>query len=182
MLLHDARRPARVDDEGDLVLLADQDRGRWAGDEIREGVALLEQALRRSAVGAGAGRYQLQAAIAAVHVEAPSDADTDWLEIEALYRRLAEVAPSPVVELNRAVAIAMAHGPEHGLSRIDALVASGALDGNHLLHAARAELLVRMGRLDEARASYERAAAMASTAAEQRFLQRRLDSLVLPGT
>jgi RNA polymerase sigma-70 factor, ECF subfamily len=182
MLLHDARRPARIDGGGDLVLLADQDRGRWVHDEIREGVALLEQALRRSAVGAGAGRYQLQAAIAAVHDEASSDAETDWLQIEALYRRLAAIAPSPVVELNHAVAVAMAHGPEYGLARIDVLVASGALDGNHLLHAARAELLVRLGRLDEARASYQRASAAATTAAEQRFLQRRLETFASPGS
>ncbi|HEX3539692.1 MAG TPA: RNA polymerase sigma factor [Acidimicrobiales bacterium] len=184
MLLHDARRAARLDPHGDLVLLADQDRGSWDSREITDGVALLEAALRRSALGDGPGRYQLQAAIAAVHDEAASDADTDWRQIELLYRQLAHVAPSPVVSLNQAVAIAMVRGPEAGLARIDAIVASAAgaaLEDNHLLHAARAELLVRLGRLDEARASYERASAAATTAAEQRFLQRRLSSLPLGG-
>jgi RNA polymerase sigma-70 factor (ECF subfamily) len=177
MLLHDARRLARVDDAGDLVLLTDQDRTTWDHDEIREGVSLIELALRRSAGAAGPGRYQLQAAIAAVHDEATSAEATDWAQIEALYRTLARVATSPVVELNWAVAVAMAHGPDHGLARIDALVAGGALDGNHLLHAARADLLRRLGRFDEARISYQRAAATATTAAEQRFLQRRLEAL-----
>jgi RNA polymerase sigma-70 factor (ECF subfamily) len=177
MLLHDARRQTRVDDHGDLVLLADQDRSRWDHDEIDEGVALLEQALRRSAVGGGPGPYQLQAAVAALHDEAATDADTDWAQIEVLYRHLARVAPSPVVELNWAVAVAMAQGPEYGLARIDALVARGDLDTNHLLFAARADLLVRVGRHQEARAAYRQAAVMASTNAERRFLHRRLDEL-----
>jgi RNA polymerase sigma-70 factor (ECF subfamily) len=180
MLLHDARRRTRVDDDGDLVLLADQDRSRWNHDEISEGVGLLEQALRRSAVGGGPGPYQLQAAIAALHDEAATDAGTDWVQIEVLYRHLARVAPSPVVELNWAVAVAMAYGPEHGLARIDAIVARGELGTNHLLFAARADLLVRLGRRDEARICYLQAAAAASTAAERRFLHRRLDELGPP--
>ena len=177
MLLHDARRPARLDPNGDLVLLADQDRGRWDRDKIESGVALLEAALRRSALGGGPGRYQLQAAIAAVHDEAPSDAATDWAQIELLYRELARVAPSPVVSLNHAVAVAMVRGPAAGLARLDALVADGELEGNHLLAAARAEFLVRLGRLDEARVSYRQALSTVTTAAEQRFLLRRLDTL-----
>ena len=177
MLLHDARRQTRVDDNGDLVLLAEQDRERWDRDEISEGITLVEQALRRSALMRGPGRYQLQAAIAALHDEAPSAEATDWPQIEALYRQLAGVAPSPVVELNRAVAVAMVHGPASGLAGLDALAVSGALDSNHLFHAARADLLTRLGRLDEARLSFQRAAAMASTAAEQRFLRRRLEAL-----
>jgi RNA polymerase sigma-70 factor (ECF subfamily) len=177
MLLHDARRQTRLDDNGDLVLLADQDRSRWNHHEIAEGVGLLEQALRRSAVGGGPGPYQLQAAIAALHDEAATDAGTDWPQIEALYRHLARVAPSPVVELNWAVAVAMAHGPEYGLARIDAIVAQGDLGTNHLLFAARADLLVRVGRRDEARRAYRQAAAMASTNAERRFLRRRLEEL-----
>ena len=176
MLLHDARRHTRVDDRGDLVLLADQDRAAWDHDEIRQGTALVEQALRRSALVAGPGRYQLQAAIAAVHDEAPSVEATDWPQIEALYGQLARVAPSPVVALNRAVAVAMVHGPERGLALLDALAAEGVLDGNHLLHAARAELLGRLGRREESRESYRRAAAMATTAAERRFLQRSVDA------
>ncbi|HEX3542387.1 MAG TPA: RNA polymerase sigma factor [Acidimicrobiales bacterium] len=177
MLLHDARRPARLDANGDLVLLADQERGRWDRDKIESGVALLEAALRRSALGGGPGRYQLQAAIAAVHDEASSDAATDWVQIELLYRELARVAPSPVVSLNHAVAVAVAYGPAVGLRRLDALAAGGELEGNHLLPAAQAELLVRLGRVDEARVSYRRALATVTTVAEQRFLQRRLDAL-----
>jgi len=177
MLLHDARRPARVDADGDLVLLGDQDRSRWDHDEISEGVALLERALRRSAVTGGPGQYQLQAAIAALHDEAETAAGTDWPQIDVLYQHLARVAPSPVVELNWAVAVAMARGPELGLARIDAIVASGALDANHLLYAARGDLLNRLGRVEDARASFRQAAATATTAAEQRFLQRRLDQL-----
>ncbi len=147
--------------------------------------SLLESALRRSALGPGPGRYQLQAAIAALHDEAPSAVATDWLQIEALYRELARVAPSPVVELNWAVAVAMAHGPEFGLAGLDVLAATGVLDGNHLLHAARADLLGRLGRLDEARTSYDRAASTATTTAEQRFLRGRLAALAtrpVPGS
>ncbi len=177
MLLHDARRLARVDARGDLILLADQDRARWNHEEIAEGVNLLERALRRRAIDRRPGRYQLQAAIAALHDEAVTPDATDWLQIEALYQELARVAPSPVIELNRAVAVAMAHGPEYGLARLDTLADSALLDSNHLFHAARADLLSRLGRLEEARASYQRATAVATTAAEQRFLKRRLDGL-----
>jgi RNA polymerase sigma-70 factor (ECF subfamily) len=177
MLLHDARREARMDSHGDLVLLADQDRTRWNQEQIREGTALVERALRRSSATSGPGPYQLQAAIAALHDEADAAAATDWRQIEALYRELSRVTPSPVVELNRAVAEAMVHGADAGLARIDALAATELPDTNHLFHAARADLLVRVGRIGEARRSYERAAALATTAAEQRFLQRRLDDL-----
>ena len=180
MLLHDARRPARVDGDGDLVVLTDQDRSLWDHGEIREGVSLIERALRRSAGMGGPGHYQLQAAIAAVHDEAPSADATDWRQIEALYRHLAQAAPSPVVELNWAVAVAMAYGPAAGLARLDTLAAQGSLDANHLLHAARADLFGRLGRIDEARGSYQRAAATATTAAERRFLQHRLDALGPP--
>ncbi len=177
MLLQDARRDARVDDVGDLVLLADQDRTRWDGDQIAEGVAIVERALRSSAPMGGAGPYQLQAAIAAVHVEALEPDATDWRQIAGLYRELARVAPSPVVEMNRAVAVAMADGPQAGLDRLDVLAGTGILDGNHLFHAARADLLARLGRTDEARAGYQRASSMARTSAERRFLQRRVDTL-----
>jgi RNA polymerase sigma-70 factor (ECF subfamily) len=177
MLLHDARRHARVDTDGDLVLLADQDRGAWDRDEIAEGVALVEAALRRSRLLGGAGPYQVQAAIAAVHDEATSTDATDWHQIEALYQQLARLVPSPVVELNRAVAIAMSRGLEEGLARLDALDAGGELDSTHLLPAARADLLCRLGRLDEARAEYRRATSRARTAAERRFLDGRLKGL-----
>ena len=177
MLLQDARRDARVDDLGDLVLLADQDRTLWDRDQIAEGVALIERALRASAVTCGPGPYQLQAAIAAVHVEAPQPGGTDWAQIAGLYRELARVAPSPVVEMNRAVAVAMADGPQAGLDRLDVLAGTGILDGNHLFHAARADLLARLGRSDEARAGFERASGLARTAAERRFLRQRVDAL-----
>jgi len=177
LLLQDARRETRVDGRGDLVLLADQDRGRWDRAQIAEGVALVEHALRMSAAMAGAGPYQLQAAIAAVHDEAADPAATDWYQIAQLYRELARVAPSPVVEMNRAVAIAMVDGPQVGLSRLDALGATGSLDGNHLFHAARADMLARLRRTDEARTGYRRAAGLANTGAERRFLQRRIDDL-----
>jgi len=177
MLLHDARRDSRVDPAGDLVLLADQDRSRWDGPEIAEGVGLVERALRRSASLGGLGPYQLQAAIAAVHDEAESVEATDWPQVSALYAELAAVSPSPVVELNRAVAVAMAEGPAAGLALLDPLAGSGALDGSHLLHSARADLLARLGRGAEAEAAYERAVALASTTAERRFLGQRLATL-----
>ena len=180
MVLHDARREARLDGNGDLVLLADQDRRRWNREQIGEGTALVERALRRSSGMGGPGPYQLQAAIAALHDEAASVDATDWPQIEALYDQLARVTPSSVVELNRAVAVAMARGPEAGLVRIDALANTELPGTNHLFHAARADLLARVGRADEARTSYQRAAALATTAAEQRFLQRRLEGLAAP--
>jgi RNA polymerase sigma-70 factor, ECF subfamily len=166
MLLHDSRREARVDDAGRLVLLDDQDRSRWDGAEIAEGRALVETALRRRAPGP----YQLQAAIAACHTEEPSD----WPQIVALYGELLRLQPSPVVELNRAVAIAMTDGPEAGLAAIDAVE---GLDGYRHLHSARADLLRRLGRTDEARAAYERALELEPNTAEREFLERRLTAL-----
>jgi RNA polymerase sigma-70 factor, ECF subfamily len=173
MLLHDARRDARVDGRGDLVLLVDQDRSRWHHAQIAEGVDLVSASLRRSGRGR-AGPYQLQAAIAAVHDEAPTAADTGWPEIAALYGELLRVLPGPVVELNRAVAVAMADGPQHGLELLDRLRDDGALDDNHLFHAARGDLLFRLGRGGDAAAAYSRALSLATTTAERRFLERRL--------
>ncbi len=170
MLLHDARRATRVDDAGDLVRLEDQDRSRWNRREIDEGVALLEAALRRGR----AGPYELQAAIAACHATALDAAATDWAQIALLYGRLAELTPSPVVELNRAVAVAMADGPAAGLDLVAALEASGALRGYHLLPATRADLLRRMGRPAEAAASYRETLDLVSTDAERRYLAARL--------
>ncbi len=170
MLFHDSRRPSRTDDAGDLVTLEDQDRARWDRRQIGEGTGLLDAALRRGQPGA----YQLQAAIAACHATAPDAAATDWARIARLYRQLAQLAPSPVVELNRAVAVAMADGPAAGLELLEALEASGALAGYHLLPATRADLLRRLGRPDAAAASYRQAARLAPTDAERRYLQRRL--------
>ena len=142
MLLHDARREARVDDHGDLVLLADQDRARWHHAQIAEGAALVEQALARRRIGP----YQLEAAIAAIHATSPSAEATDWTEITALYGVLARIAPSPVVSLNRAAAVAMADGAGAGLALLDDLDRDGELSGSYLLHSARADLLRRLGR------------------------------------
>ncbi len=170
MLLHHARRDARTGVAGALVPLAEQDRDRWARTEIDEGVAVLEAALDHGEVGP----YQLQATIAACHATAGSEQDTDWAAIAHLYRRLAEVAPSPVVELNRAVAVAMADGPAAGLALVDALAADGALPGYHLLPAARADLLRRLGRRDEAAGAYRQALALVTTESERDYLVRRL--------
>ncbi len=170
MLLHDARRAARVDDAGDLVPLEEQDRTRWDRDAIGEGLDLLDAALRRGRPGP----YQVQAAIAACHATARDAAETDWAEIAALYRELARMVPSAVVELNRAVAVAMADGPEAGLALVDALDASGALAGYHLLPATRADLLRRLERRAEAAAAYREALALTATDAERRYLARRL--------
>jgi RNA polymerase sigma-70 factor, ECF subfamily len=170
MLLHDARRDARVDDAGDLVPLEEQDRTRWDRNAIDEGLGLLDAALRRGQPGP----YQTQAAIAACHATAGEAAATDWTEIAALYRELARMAPSPVVELNRAVAVAMADGPEAGLRLVEALEASGALPGYHLLAATRADLLRRLDRPAEAAAAYREALELAATDAERRYLTRRL--------
>jgi RNA polymerase sigma-70 factor (ECF subfamily) len=170
MVLHDARRSARVDGEGDLVPLEDQDRSRWDADAIAEGVSLLDAALRRGEPGP----YQVQAAIAACHATAPSAAATDWQEIAALYGELARHGASPVVELNRAVAVAMADGPEAGLELVDALAASGELAGYHLLIATRADLLRRLGRDQEAAAAYRSAISEVTSDAERRYLERRL--------
>jgi RNA polymerase sigma-70 factor (ECF subfamily) len=174
MLLHDARRRTRLDDDGDLILLADQDRRRWDRAQIDEGVAWIDASLRRAGRGRS-GPYQLQAAIAALHATAPTAGDTDWAQIAALYGELARVAPGPVVELNRAVAVAMADGPARGLELLDGL--AGALERQHLYHAARADLLVRLGRPAEAAAAFGRAAELVTTAPERRFLERRLAEL-----
>lgn len=170
LLLHDARRAARADDSGDLVPLEDQDRARWDTDGIDEGRDLLEAALRRGR----AGPYQVQAAVAACHATAADAGATDWVEIAALYGELARMVPSPVVELNRAVAVAMVDGPEAGLSIVAALEASGALAGYHLLHATRADLLRRLNRGAEAAAAYRDALELATSGAERRYLERRL--------
>ncbi len=173
LLLHEARRVARVDAEGEIVLLEDQDRALWDRAAIAEGRALVRRALGHRRFVAP-GRYALQAAIAACHAAAPSAAATDWREIAALYALLALAQPSPVVELNRAVAIAQVHGPAAGLAILDALEGEGALPGYHLLPAARAGLLCRLGRAAEAREAYARALALAGNPAERRFLARRL--------
>ncbi|MBI3745130.1 MAG: RNA polymerase sigma factor [Chloroflexi bacterium] len=176
MLLHDARRAARVGDDGELVLLADQDRGRWDVTRIAEGAALVERALRMGTPGP----YQLQAAIAALHDGAETPDATDWPQIVALYAELERRTPSPVVALNHAVAVAMTEGPEAGLARIDAIVASGVLAEYPYLHAARADLLRRLGRFEAARVAYERALSLTANAAERRFLRRRLAEVRAP--
>ena len=170
MLLQDARRDARVDENGDLVRLEDQDRSRWNAARIAEGVALVEAALRARPPGS----YGVQAAIAAVHAEARTAAATDWPQIAALYGVLLSLHPSPVVELNHAVAVAMADGPERGLTILDRLEARGALTSYHLLPVARAELLLRVGRPQEAAAAYRRALDLATNEAERRHLAKRL--------
>jgi RNA polymerase sigma-70 factor, ECF subfamily len=170
MLLHDARRPARIDAAGELVLLEDQDRGRWDRAAIAEACGLLDAAVRLGRPGP----YQVQAAIAACHATAPTAAATDWAEIALLYERLVEMAPAPVVALNRAVAIAMAEGPAAGLRLVERLDASGVLRGYHLLPATRADLLRRLGRVAEAAAAYREALELAPTGAERRYLARRL--------
>jgi RNA polymerase sigma-70 factor (ECF subfamily) len=174
MLLHESRRAARTSPAGELVLLADQDRSRWNREQIAEGSALLEQALSSRRFGP----YALQAAIAAVHAEAPSAAATDWAQIVGLYDVLARADRSPVVELNRAVAVAMRDGPSAGLALIDAILARGDLGDYHLAHAARADLCRRLGRTAEARASYERALGLTRQEPERRFLERRLGELL----
>jgi RNA polymerase sigma-70 factor (ECF subfamily) len=170
MLLHDARREARTDAAGDLVLLEDQDRRRWDRAAIDEGLALIDVALRRGRPGP----YTVQAAIAALHARAVRPEDTDWRQIGALYAYLLQLHPSPVIALNHAVALAMAFGPAAGLARCDALAASGELDGYHLFHAARADLLRRLGRHGEAAVAYREALARAGAEPERRFLARRL--------
>jgi RNA polymerase sigma-70 factor (ECF subfamily) len=170
LLLHDARRAGRVDDGGDLVPLEEQDRTRWDRNAIDEGVELLDAALRRTQPGP----YQVQAAIAACHATAPDAASTDWPQIAALYGELVRMTPTPVVALNRAVAVAMADGPEAGLALVDELEASGALRGYHLLPATRADLLRRLGRRTEAAAAYRQALDLAGADAERRYLERRL--------
>jgi RNA polymerase sigma-70 factor, ECF subfamily len=170
MLLQDARSTARLDASGELVSLEDQDRSRWDTSEINEGIALLEAALRRQR----AGPYQLQAAIAACHAEAPVAAETDWAQIALLYGELRRIVPSAVVELNRAVAVAMADGPAAGLALVDDLAAGGELAGYYLLPATRADLLRRLDRRAEAAANYREALEVAATEPERRYLCRRL--------
>ncbi len=170
MLLHDARRAARTSDAGELILLDDQDRRRWDRPQIAEGLKLVEQALAKRPIGP----YALQAAIAAVHAEASDAGATDWRQIVGLYDLLLRIESSPVVELNRAVAIAMCDGPEAGLTLVDAILARGELADYHLAHAARADLCRRLGRRDEAIAAYTRALELTPQAAERRFLERRL--------
>jgi RNA polymerase sigma-70 factor (ECF subfamily) len=174
MLIHHSRRDARVDAAGDLVLLEDQDRSRWDHDMIDEGLALLDPVHGLSALGP----YQLQAAIAAVHARAPRPEDTDWPQIAALYQALSAAAPSPVVELNHAVAVAMADGPERGLRMMEPL--AEALDGYHLFHSSRADLLRRVGRNEEAAVAYDRALELATNPQEHRFLERRLAEVRAP--
>jgi len=171
MLLHDARREARVDEAGDLVPLEEQDRSRWDAGLVAEGLDVLDAALRRREPGP----YQVQAAIAACHASAPAASATDWAEIAALYRELARMAPSPLVELNRAVAVAMADGLQAGLGMVDELRGTGALDGYYLVPATRADLLRRAGRFAEAAAAYEEALALVGTDPERRYLVRRLE-------
>ncbi|MBI3609382.1 MAG: RNA polymerase sigma factor [Nitrospirae bacterium] len=173
MLLQESRRVARTSPSGDLVLLENQDRSLWNRDQIAEGLALVGRALSSRRFGP----YTLQAAIATVHAEAPNAAATDWARIVALYDLLARAEPSPVVELNRAVAVAMRDGPEAGLALIDAILARGDLEDYHLAHSARADLCRRLGRTAEARASYERALGLTRLEPERRFLERRLDEL-----
>ena len=173
MLLQESRRAARTSPSGDLVLLEDQDRSLWNREYIKEGLALVQRALSSRRFGS----YTLQAAIAAVHAEASSAAGADWTQIVGLYDVLMRAEPSPVVELNRAVAVAMHDGPAAGLSLIDAILARGDLGNYHLAHAARADLCRRLRRIAEARASYERALSLTEQEPERRFLERRLAEL-----
>jgi len=174
MLLHESRRAARTGPTGELVLLDDQDRSRWSRDQIAEGTTLVERALGSRRIGP----YTLQAAISAVHASAPTAAATDWAQIVGLYDVLVRADPSPVIELNRAVAVAMRDGPAAGLALIDAILTRGALADYHLAHSARAELCRRLGRTQDARAAYERALGLARQEPQRRFLERRLSELL----
>jgi RNA polymerase sigma-70 factor (ECF subfamily) len=173
MLLQESRRAARTSPTGELILLENQDRSLWNREQIAEGVTLLEQALKSGRFGP----YTLQAAIAAVHAEAESVAETDWRQIVSLYDQLLRIQPSPVVQLNRAVAIAMCDGPEAGLAQIDALLEQGELVNYYLAHSARADLYRRLGRTTEARSSYEKALALTQQEPERQFLQERIRQL-----
>ena len=171
MLAHEARRDTRVDADGVAVLLDEQDRTRWDRTAIAEAQALIAEVARR---GGSDGPYALQASIAALHAGAARAGDTDWPAILALYDRLARIHPSPVIALNRAAALAMVQGPAAGLAAIDAAAADGALDGHHVVHAARADLLRRLGRAGEAEQSYLRALSLVGNGSERRLLERRL--------
>lgn len=173
MLLQESRRTARTSAAGELILLEHQDRSLWNREQITEGIALVEKAL----ISRRFGSYTLQAAIAAVHAEASTAASTDWPQIVALYTALAQAAPSPVVELNRAIAVAMSEGPEAGLALVDALLTRGELNAYHLAHSARADLCRRLGRKSDARSSYERALELTQLEPERRFLKKRLQEL-----
>jgi RNA polymerase sigma-70 factor (ECF subfamily) len=173
MLLHESRHAARTSPTGELILLENQDRSLWNREQIAEGVALLEKALKSHRFGS----YTLQAAIAAVHAEAKSVAVTDWRQIVALYDRLVRIQPSLVVQLNRAVAIAMRDGPEVGLAHIDAVLEHGELANYYLAHSARADMYRRLGRTAEARSSYEKALALTQQEPERQFLQERIRQL-----
>jgi RNA polymerase sigma-70 factor (ECF subfamily) len=173
MLLQDSRRAARMSRTGELVLLEDQDRALWNRDYIGEGSALVQRAVAAGEVGP----YTIQAAIAAVHANAPSSAATDWGQIVALYDLLTRAEPSPVIELNRAVAVAMRDGPEPGLNLIEAILARGELENYHLAHAARADFCRRLGRTADARNAYERALSLTQQGPERRFLEGRLEAL-----
>ena len=173
MLLQESRRSARTSPNGDLILLDEQDRSLWNRDQIAEGIALTQRAVRSRRFGA----YTLQAAIAAVHADSSSAASTDWRRITFLYDQLLRIQPSPVIELNRAVAIAMSEGPEQGLRLIDDLLARDELSNYYLAHSARADLCRRLGRTREARASYDKALALAAQESDRRFLARRIEEL-----
>jgi RNA polymerase sigma-70 factor (ECF subfamily) len=176
MLLQDARRDARLDEAGDLVILEEQDRSRWNHSQIAEALPLVVEAFR-----GGAGQFALQAGIAALHCQAARAEDTDWPEILRLYDLLDRLHPSPIISLNRAVAVAMVEGPRAALAIVDSLAASGDLDGYHLLHAARADLMRRTGALVEAAECYTRALALVTNDSERRFLERRLREVQPPG-
>jgi RNA polymerase sigma-70 factor (ECF subfamily) len=169
MLLHDSRRDARLDESGDIIVLEEQDRGRWNRRQIAEALPLVAEAFR-----GGPGPYAVQASIAALHCQASRPEETDWPQILRLYDLLERLQPSPVVSLNRAVAVAMVRGPAAGLELIDTLAAAGDLDSYHLLHSARADLLRRGGSMAEAAKDYERALTLVSNDSERRFLERRL--------
>jgi RNA polymerase sigma-70 factor (ECF subfamily) len=174
MLLHESRASARLSADGELVLLEQQDRSLWDQLLIREGIGLVERALATRRFGP----YTLQAAIAAVHAEAPTAEATDWRQIAALYAALAAIQPSPVIELNRAVAVAMHQGPAAGLALIEALLGRGELQEYYLAHSARADLCRRLGRRDEARLGYQRALTLASSEPDRRFLEKRLQEVM----
>ena len=174
MLLQDSRRNARINDQGELVTLEEQDRSLWDQAEIEEGLWLIEQALRKG----NAGPYQLQAAIAAVHAEARTANETDWTQIAALYRTLMRLNSSPIIALNHAAAVAMSEGPDEGLRLIDVAGGSGKLDNYYLYHAARADLLRRLGRDREAHDAYSRALQLTDNQVEQQYIRRRISELV----